>query len=128
MDYTQNKKSIKYHLKKFLLAHANEIKGKTVVDIPAGNGITSAIVKDLGANVLPFDLFTEYFKINELQCRRADIMQGIPLDDNIADWLICQEGIEHLPNQNKAFNEFNRVLKVGGKLIITTPNHSKYRP
>ena len=127
MDYTQNKKSIKYHIKQFLLHHANEIKGKTIVDFPAGNGITSSIAKELGGKVLPFDLFTEYFKEKDLVCHQADIMQGIPLEDDTAHWVICQEGMEHFPNQHKAFKEFNRILKNEGILIITTPNHSNLR-
>ncbi|MFY2655496.1 methyltransferase domain-containing protein [Achromobacter xylosoxidans] len=40
------------------------------------------------------------------------------------DIVVCQEGIEHLPNQLLALQEFHRVLKPGGTLVITTPNIS----
>ena len=30
--------------------------------------------------------------------------------------------VEHLINPQKVFREFNRILKIGGELIITTPN------
>ncbi|EPJ55527.1 MAG: hypothetical protein OFPI_03300 [Osedax symbiont Rs2] len=37
---------------------------------------------------------------------------------------MSQEGIEHFENQLLVLSEFNRILKVGGSLIITTPNYS----
>ncbi len=51
-------------------------------------------------------------------------MDGLPAPDAFADFLICQEGIEHFSDQYRALKEFNRVLKMGGSLIITTPNYS----
>jgi len=78
----------------------------------------------LGAKVEAFDLFPEYFMLKNIECKRADIMNKIPLNDDYADMLICQEGIEHFSDQLKVFKEFNRVLKTKGKLIITTPSYS----
>lgn len=40
---------------------------------------------------------------------------------------MCQEGIEHIPDQINLFKEFNRILKKNGTLLITTPNDSKLR-
>jgi SAM-dependent methyltransferase len=57
----------------------------------------------------------------------ADLNDGIPVEDGSADYLICQEGIEHLPDKIAIFREFNRVLKEGGTLIVTTPNLSNAR-
>ena len=126
-QYEDNPKSIKYHVKKYILRHQNRFEQKTVVDLPAGNGITSKILKDIGAKPLAFDLFPEYFQIEIVECRRANVMEGIPMDEKTADWVICQEGIEHFSNQFKALTEFNRVLKLNGSLIITTPNYSSLR-
>ena len=52
--------------------------------------------------------------LKNIECKRADIVDRIPVIDNYADMLICQEGIEHFSDQFKAFNEFNRVLKAKG--------------
>jgi ubiquinone/menaquinone biosynthesis C-methylase UbiE len=119
-----NTKSPKYYVKRWLDLQAKDIAGKKVIDLPAGNGVTSQLLNNHGALVFAFDLFPEYFKIEELECRRADIATGIPLDDNFADMAICQEGIEHFSDQLRAFKEFNRVLKIGAKLLITTPSYS----
>lgn len=126
-EYENDPKSIKYHIKKFLLRNTEKINGKNVVDLPAGNGITSRIIKETGGNPMPFDLFPEYFRIKGLDCKKANIMDGIPEADNIADYIVCQEGIEHFENQMKAFAEFNRILKKGGYLLISTPNYSNLR-
>jgi ubiquinone/menaquinone biosynthesis C-methylase UbiE len=51
-------------------------------------------------------------------------MDKMPLADDYAGMVICQEGIEHFSDQLKALKEFNRILKQGGRLIITTPSYS----
>jgi len=123
-NYVDNPKSIKFYVKRYLKSIKNELTGKIVIDIPAGNGATSEILNDLGAKVESFDLFPEYFKLQNIECKRADIVDKIPLEKEYADVLICQEGIEHFSDQLKVFKEFNRILKNKGKLIVTTPSYS----
>lgn len=127
IPYEDNPSSIKYHVKKYLTNNRERITGKKFVDLPAGNGITTKIIKDLGGFPLPFDLFPEYFNVDGIDCKRANIMEQIPLENEEADFAICQEGIEHFTDQFKSFKEFNRILKQGGSLIITTPNYSNLR-
>ena len=119
--------SIKYHVKKYLIENKERIKDKLIVDFPAGNGITSRIVRELGGKPIPFDLFPEYFQLDGINCQRANVIEGIPLNDAYADFVICQEGIEHFSDQYKVFKEFNRILRKDGSLIITTPNYSNLR-
>jgi ubiquinone/menaquinone biosynthesis C-methylase UbiE len=123
-DYINNPKSQKYYVKKYLDSHKEEIKNKIVIDIPAGNGVTTEILLENGAKVEPYDLFPEYFMLKNVECKRADIVNRIPVTDDYADILICQEGIEHFSDQLKVFKEFNRVLKINAKLLITTPSYS----
>lgn len=125
--YLNNPNSIKYHVKKFIEANPNKFHGKKVVDFPAGNGITSSLLIKHGCEALPFDLFPEYFQVPNVECKKANIFDGIPLPSETADAVICQEGIEHFQDQIKPFQEFNRILKPGGSLIITTPNYSNLR-
>ncbi|MDN5200379.1 class I SAM-dependent methyltransferase [Fulvivirgaceae bacterium BMA10] len=127
MRYEDNPKSIKFYVKRFLHANKNFFKGKNVIDFPAGNGITSRILRDIGANPVPMDLFPEYFEIEGIDCKRANILDGLPISNKQADALICQEGIEHFSDQFGALKEFNRVLKKDGILLITTPNYSNLR-
>ena len=127
LQYEDDRRSIKFFVKRYLLQHRNDYAGKKIIDFPAGNGITSKILRDIGAEPVAFDLFPEYFAIEGIECKRAGIADGIPLKDNAADGLICQEGIEHFSDQLGALKEFNRVLKPGALLLITTPNHSNLR-
>lgn len=46
----------------------------------------------------------------------------LPFQDSSMDMIICSEVLEHLINPNLALNEFYRVLKSEGILIVTVPN------
>jgi ubiquinone/menaquinone biosynthesis C-methylase UbiE len=127
MKHEDNPKSIKYYVKQYILKNEANLKGKTVIDFPAGNGVTSNILQKAGAKVLAYDLFPEYFELDNLKCERANIREGLPAERNSAEFLICQEGIEHFSDQFQALKEFNRVLKPNGTLLITTPNYSNLR-
>jgi ubiquinone/menaquinone biosynthesis C-methylase UbiE len=122
--HVNNPKSIKYYVKKFIEGRGSQLQKKVVLDVPAGNGVTTEILLKNGASVEPFDLFPEYFKVKDVECKRANIYEGLPVKNNHADMLICQEGIEHFSDHLKAFKEFNRTLKVGGELVMTTPSYS----
>lgn len=120
-------KEIKVHVKRWIENHRADLSGKTVVDLPAGNGISSETLANIGAKVLAFDLFPEFFRVKNLECLKADLSQSLPISDNSVDYILCQEGIEHVPDQLKVFEEFNRILKTKGRVVITTPNYSNLR-
>lgn len=103
------------------------LDGLSVVDIPAGKGAISKVLKNRGANVKPYDLFPEFFDVDELACQEANLLDTLPLDPQSVDMVLCQEGIEHIPDQLKMLKEFNRVLKINGRLIITAPNVSNLK-
>ncbi len=127
MNYEDNPNSIKYYVKKYLTENKDLLQGQKVIDFPAGNGITSKIISNCGGIPLAFDLFPEYFNIKNLKCERTDIREGIPVANQSTDMLICQEGIEHFSDQLAAIKEFNRVLKMNGIMLLTTPNYSNLR-
>jgi ubiquinone/menaquinone biosynthesis C-methylase UbiE len=53
----------------------------------------------------------------------SDII-SIPEPDQSFDAVFCTEVFEHIPDPILAIKEFNRLLKPGGKLIITAPFNS----
>lgn len=90
----------------------------------ASKGLAGKQVKlDVGAggfsgdaSFLAVDLFTE-----------ADIvatMWDIPLPDESVDAIFCCNSLEHISKFNviPTLREFNRLLKVGGKLLIVVPD------
>jgi len=50
----------------------------------------------------------------------SDIL-AIPEPDGSFDAILCSEVLEHLPDPVRALDEFARLLKSGGKLILTAP-------
>lgn len=53
---------------------------------------------------------------------RCDLDQGIPLPDASMDIVHAAEVIEHLYDPDLLLEECARVLRPGGKLVVTTPN------
>ncbi len=45
----------------------------------------------------------------------------IPADDSSFDAVLCSEVLEHVPEPTRALDEFARLLRPGGTLIITAP-------
>jgi 2-polyprenyl-3-methyl-5-hydroxy-6-metoxy-1,4-benzoquinol methylase len=60
---------------------------------------------------------------------RVDLeTQALPVEDNIFDYVLCCEVIEHMElDPMFMISEINRVLKPGGTLILTTPNITSSR-
>ena len=104
-----------------------DLDGKVAVDIPSGEGRASYMFARRGAQVRAFDLYPEFTNVEGIEGEYADMNDGIPVEDGHADYLICQEGIEHMPDKISLFREFNRALRRGGTLIVTTPNLSNAR-
>ena len=46
----------------------------------------------------------------------------LKFDDNSIDFVVTFQVIEHIKDDEKFVQEIHRVLKPGGKLILTTPN------
>lgn len=50
----------------------------------------------------------------------SDIAQ-IPVENDSYDAILCTEVFEHIPYPERAVREFRRILRPGGKLLITAP-------
>ncbi|MFH2061258.1 MAG: class I SAM-dependent methyltransferase [Pseudomonadota bacterium] len=122
-----NPGDIEYYVARYIRENEQLFRNKVCIDAPAGQGVTSRVLLEVGADVAAFDLFPEYFKLDKVTCKKADLTKNIPLEDNHADWFICQEGFEHISDQLAVFKEINRVLKPGGNLLVTVPNYSNLK-
>jgi SAM-dependent methyltransferase len=118
-------KEIKQQLLRVL--DKQEWKHRRVLDFPVGSGFTAGELVRRGADVVAWDMFPEFLKVEGLTCKLADLQSKFPAGDGEFDCAIFQDGIEHVPNQLFALQEFSRVLKDNGCLILTTPNYSNLR-
>lgn len=91
-----------------------------VLDIPAGGGLQSRALEALGHSVVSIDLFTGAGSGERKVC--ADANLTFPFRDGVFDYVLSREGIEHLENQVGFVRECARVLKPGGRVVITTPS------
>lgn len=56
--------------------------------------------------------------------KRIDLVcdiTSIPEADAVFDAILCTEVLEHIPDPTEALDEFARLLKPGGRLILTAP-------
>ena len=59
---------------------------------------------------------------NGINVCRGDLNQRLPFEDENFDIVLASHVIEHLANTDIFVKEIQRILKVGGYLVIATPN------
>ena len=96
---------------------------KLILDVGCGTGATSARLARWG-RVVSVDfspLALSFSRRRGLkQMVGADAMQ-LPFADAQFDLIVAMDMLEHLPDDEKALSEFQRVLKPGGCIIATVP-------
>ncbi len=93
-----------------------------VLDLPSGTGALTQLLIDRGIEVVAADLCPEYFVVPNRTCVFADLNARLPFDDAQFDVCVCVEGIEHIEAPHHFAREVNRVLRMGGKVYVSTPN------
>ncbi len=97
-------------------------KKSKILDIGAGHGAFSKKLHEKGFDVSACDFFPEHFYFKEIECKKVDVTQKFPYDDNSFDAAIAIEVSEHINDHEVFFKEISRILKPEAKLYITTPN------
>ncbi|MCK4462867.1 MAG: class I SAM-dependent methyltransferase [Candidatus Omnitrophica bacterium] len=90
---------------------------KKALDVGCSRGRQSVLLEKKGYEVTSVDIKKEYHK-----CRRVDVNERLPFDNESFDLVWVSEVIEHLDNPAQTLKEIRRVLKKDGALIATTPN------
>ena len=114
--------------KKLAAALAALAKGSRVVDFGCGRAEFTEYIASLGFKAVGVDLSPAAVELNrrdfpQLEFVVADLDQPAPLADQYCEALWCSEVIEHVYDVHGVFAEFERLLKPGGLLVLTTPYH-----
>lgn len=105
-------------------------KGEEVLDLAAGEGVVSEFLKSLGCNVTALDISREALKKAEKKGIRtvlANVEQKLPLKNDSFDAVFWGDNAEHLFLPIKTLGEIKRVLKSGGRVVISCPNMGYWR-
>jgi len=100
------------------------VRGEDVLDVGCGSGHFSRIVADLGGRPVPLDLsqnLLAHVQHTFPRCVRADAI-SLPFRDATFGLVVSSECIEHTAEPLMAIREMVRVLRPGGKLVLSTPN------
>lgn len=121
--------------KKVLALLGNVENQKTIVDLGCLYGNFSKTIKEKfpKANIIAGDYLEEHLEIARLLhpalSSNFRILNAYDLDlqASCIDIVTFQEVIEHLEGAAQAVKEINRVLKIGGELILSTPTPYYWR-
>ena len=95
-----------------------------VLDIGTGAGLLARALAAAGYEVHAIDCFPERFGQADggVIFLEGDLNAGLPYVDESFDYVACTEVIEHVENPQALLREFQRVLRVDGRLYLSTPN------
>src|SRR4030042_6405078 len=109
-------------------------QGDRILEIGCGDGFYLHLLSNLGINNLEIvgcDIDSnalasarKNLKGKNIRLIKNDLMKGLPFKNNFFDKIIMSEVLEHLPDDLKGLREAKRVLKRGGKLVVSVPNHN----
>lgn len=104
-------------------------KDAKILDAGCGEGALLSKISEKGYKQLSgCDINEKDLKFKKINFKKCDLNKGLPYPNNNFDVVFSIESIEHLENPWNLINEFHRVLKRGGTLILSTPNlHNWYQ-
>lgn len=109
--------------------HLPDVRGKRVLEIGCGRGVFARYLTEQGAQVVAADFSPAAVSHARARLEGLDAtaivadVQDIPFPDQSFDVVISQETLEHVPDPAQGLAELVRVTRLGGKLIVTTPNY-----
>jgi ubiquinone/menaquinone biosynthesis C-methylase UbiE len=107
------------------VAAARVAAGAVVADVGTGTGFLAEGALDAGARVIGVDAsegmlarVRERFAGRDFEARLGDV-DSLPLADGEADAVLANMVLHHAPDPPRAIREMARVLKPGGRLVVT---------
>lgn len=108
-----------------ILSAVGDVTGKRCLDVGCGGGFMARELQKRGAHVSGIDYARSAVQFAAERFPGLDIRQGTGYDlsvfaDGECDVVLLLDVIEHMGDQSLVLSNIRRVLKPGGKLIIST--------
>ncbi|MBM3727397.1 MAG: class I SAM-dependent methyltransferase [Acidobacteria bacterium] len=118
----------KFHRRCVALVRPHLKDGMAVADLGCGQGTLLQTLRELplklklsACDLSPVLVDNTSKRVPEADVRVADI-ESLPFADSVFDAVFVTEVMEHLPAPQKALDGIFRVLKPGGRLLVSLPN------
>lgn len=102
--------------------------GERVLDLACGTGVVTRLLPDRvgpAGRVVGVDLWGEGLTVargaaadGQVEWLQADA-EEIPIRDATFDAVVCQQGLQFVPDKRAAVREMRRVLVAGGRLVLS---------
>ena len=129
LDYEQTVRS------RAVLSLLKARAGETILDIGCGNARDIVPILRANARIVGVDISPEMIRQGKSDLANAgfpdvDLRVGdataLDFPAGIFDAVLCSEVIEHIPDASRAIGEIFRVLRPGGRLVLSTPNRASW--
>jgi SAM-dependent methyltransferase len=116
----ERRSSVQYAVRKPLLdwLRAQDVAGSRVLDVGAGDR--------------PYrELFPDAVAFDVPGSAHADLhgsLEAIPVDDASFDVVLCLQVLEHVPEPAAAVRELRRVVRPGGRVLLSTHGIYPFHP
>jgi SAM-dependent methyltransferase len=106
--------------------------GERVLDLGCGAGRFVAALREAGAEPVGVELAEAALERARANAPGADLRRvaddgSLPLEHASFDLVWCSEVLEHVPDTAHLLLEVRRVLRPGGRLLVTVPDHRRLR-
>jgi SAM-dependent methyltransferase len=114
-----------YYERPAMLALAGDVAGRQILDAGCGSGPLFAALRDRGAIVTGFDASTGMLEVarrrlgDDADLQVAELGRPLPFPDGAFDDVTASLMLHYLEDWGPALAELRRVLKPGGRLIVS---------
>jgi SAM-dependent methyltransferase len=114
-----------YYERPAILALAGDVAGRRILDAGCGSGPLMAALRDQGAIVTGFDKSAAMLELarrrlgDDADLQAADLSSPLPFPDGTFDDVTASLVLHYLEDWGPALTELRRVLKPGGRLIVS---------
>lgn len=106
-------------------------QNESVLDVGCGDGaVAEFLKKHYQSKVIGLDFSVTALKkahSRGISVILADVEKSLPINSNSIDLVFFGDVVEHIYSPDTALQEIHRVLKPGGKLIVSCPNMGYWR-